>query len=198
MMVYRCTKPHAPDYPRWGGSGITVCDRWLDFKAFLADMGPRPSLKHSLDRIDNRGNYEPGNVRWATVQEQGSNRDNNTRLTLAGETLTVAQWAHRAGLPVNTMLNRLNRGWGLTRAVRTQPGMAEMSPYAFAVLSALIRQGESIARDLRPDVEMERSTAYKALQRLGARGFATSRRVGPRRLWRATEKGRTMARHWLE
>jgi len=69
-MRSRCSKPNNASYPRYGGRGITVCDRWLDsFAAFLADLGVRPEGK-SLDRIDPDGNYEPGNVRWATPAEQ--------------------------------------------------------------------------------------------------------------------------------
>lgn len=74
-MIARCTRPSNPAYHRYGGSGVTVCDRWLhSFAAFLADMGERPSLDLTLDRIDNEGNYEPGNCRWATRSQQQFNR----------------------------------------------------------------------------------------------------------------------------
>lgn len=73
----RCLNPKANAYYRYGGRGITICDRWLGkdgLKNFSEDMGERPSPKHSVDRINNNGNYEPGNCRWATVKEQGANR----------------------------------------------------------------------------------------------------------------------------
>lgn len=74
-MVDRCSNPNFRGWKNYGGRGIRVCDRWkVSFAAFLADVGPRPSLKHSIDRYpDNNGNYEPGNVRWATMSEQHLN-----------------------------------------------------------------------------------------------------------------------------
>ena len=73
-MHNRCRNPSGPGYKNYGGRGIRVCDRWLTFENFLADMGVRPSQQHSLDRIDNDGNYEPGNCRWALPRVQVQNR----------------------------------------------------------------------------------------------------------------------------
>ena len=79
-MKTRCTNAHSSDYKNYGGRGITVCPRWLhSFQNFLSDMGLKPTAKHTLDRINNDGNYEPKNCRWATAKEQ---RDNRRPLTL--------------------------------------------------------------------------------------------------------------------
>jgi|SRR5215475_3862085 len=74
MMQHRCLNPKFSRYKDWGGRGITICKRWLTFENFLEDMGPRPSRKHSIDRIDNDGNYEPSNCKWALPHEQRHNR----------------------------------------------------------------------------------------------------------------------------
>lgn len=71
-MITRCLNRNDPSYPRWGGRGITVCSRWKCFEFFLEDMGPKPTLKHSIHRINSNGNYEPSNCKWATPKEQNA------------------------------------------------------------------------------------------------------------------------------
>lgn len=85
-MRRRCTDPSRNSYKNYGARGIKVCERWNSFKTFLSDMGPRPSKKHSLERIDNEGNYEPGNCRWATKIEQSLNKSSNLIITAFGRT----------------------------------------------------------------------------------------------------------------
>lgn len=121
-MMQRCSNPRARFYSRYGGRGISVCGRWTSFENFYADMGPRPSTKHSIDRVDNDGNYEPGNCRWATRFEQARNRGNNHRLTLGGETMTMTEWAERTGLNCPTIRRRLKLGWSTEDALTIQLG----------------------------------------------------------------------------
>lgn len=86
-MIDRCRNAKSDKYRHYGGRGISVCDAWRDdFGAFMRDMGPRPSLKHSIDRKDNNGNYEPTNCRWATRAEQAINQRSNRLITYRGET----------------------------------------------------------------------------------------------------------------
>lgn len=105
---------HAEHY-----DGVTCCDRWASFEAFLADMGECP-LGHTLDRFPNaNGNYEPGNCRWATMAEQNANRSNCIVLTHNGETKTASEWARDIGMRPNTLFMRLRLGWDHARALTT-------------------------------------------------------------------------------
>lgn len=117
-MILRCENPRDPSYPRYGGRGIKVCASWSrSFAAFWSDMGPRPSLDMSLDRIDNEGNYEPGNCRWASKQEQQRNKRNNRWIEAFGQRLTMAEWTARLGVSRATIGYRIQHGWSVEDAV---------------------------------------------------------------------------------
>lgn len=121
-MKRRCLNPNNFAYSRYGGRGITVCDRWLEsFENFLVDMGEAPPGM-SLDRIDNDGNYKPGNCRWATPLEQGSNKCNNHLIEFEGKTQSLSQWANEYGIQVGTLWYRLKEGWLIEEAL-TKPLM---------------------------------------------------------------------------
>ena|SRR6185437_8936275 len=108
----RCYNPRDTGYPFYGARGIIMCERWLhSLENFVADMGLRPSLKHSIDRIDNNGNYEPGNCRWATDVEQCRNRRSNRVITFNGRTACTAEWADILGINQQIIKDRLRRGW---------------------------------------------------------------------------------------
>jgi hypothetical protein len=116
----RCYTPTDAKFASYGARGITVCDRWREsFENFLADMGPKPSPRHSIDRKDNDGPYSPDNCRWATNYEQSLNKRNNRRLTLHGETLTLSEWEQRTGISQDTIGARLRSGWSADRALTT-------------------------------------------------------------------------------
>jgi len=119
-MVDRCHNPRAHGFKNYGGRGIVVCSRWREsFDDFVSDVGERPSRKHSLDRKDNDGNYEPGNVRWATRSEQARNTRFNRLLTAFGKTQTAEEWAIETGLPKSTLFNRIRRGWPDEKVIGT-------------------------------------------------------------------------------
>lgn len=112
----RCCKPGHRAYPRYGGRGIVLCERWQAFETFLSDMGMRPSPKHSVDRIDNNGSYSPENCRWATTKEQNSNSRHNRMVSYSGQTLTVDQWSKKLNISRLVLTKRLNSGWSIERA----------------------------------------------------------------------------------
>jgi hypothetical protein len=120
-MHQRCNNPKNRSYLHYGGRGIKVCERWSDFSAFYSDMGPRPSSKHSLERLDNDGDYCPENVIWATLHEQSRNRSNNRWATINGETLVLADWFSRGGISICAFYGRLRRGWTVEDALTVPP-----------------------------------------------------------------------------
>lgn len=116
-MLQRCGNPKTQKYTAYGGRGITVCAEWSSFEQFYKDMGPRPSKDHSIDRIDNNGNYCKENCRWATRKEQQNNKRSNRMLTCKGETHTLTQWAAELGISLDGLRWRLKQGWSDEDAV---------------------------------------------------------------------------------
>lgn len=120
-MIRRCEDTKSDAWANYGARGISVCARWREsFAAFLADVGPRPSPGHSIDRIDNNGNYEPANCRWATWREQQRNRRSNVELEFRGERACLVVWSERTGIALGTLCRRLRRGWSVERTL-TEP-----------------------------------------------------------------------------
>lgn len=118
----RCYNKNTADYPFYGGRGITVCERWMKFKNFHADMFPSWSPGLTIERIENESGYCPENCRWATRKEQSNNRRSNRLVTLNGETKNCSQWAEQLGLGRFGVIYRLNAGWPVSVAVTTKKG----------------------------------------------------------------------------
>lgn len=119
-MRVRCYNQGAINFARYGGRGIMVCDRWRNsFEDFLADVGETPSSKHTLERKDNSGPYEPGNVGWAIPSQQARNRRSSVCLEHEGRWQTMAAWAEEYGMRTGTLWERLRLGWSVQRALTT-------------------------------------------------------------------------------
>lgn len=117
-MLNRCRCPSQQSYRLYGARGIRVCDRWQkSFAAFLEDMGRKPTPKHSLDRIDSNGNYEPSNCRWATAFEQQRNKRDSHFLTFNGETMCISAWSERTGFKQGTIWQRVKLGWPVEKVL---------------------------------------------------------------------------------
>lgn len=133
MMVNRCRNPKCPAWKNYGGRGIKVCERWLDFANFLADMGERPSMKYSIDRFPNNdGNYEPENCRWATDAEQNRNKRTNRVIEFNGKTQTLADWSVELNISPSLLSARLGRlGWTKEKAMTTpvKQSFCEQGPH---------------------------------------------------------------------
>ena len=106
-LLARCLNKSNKSYKNYGGRGISVHESWLDFTNFISDMGSRPSDKHSIDRIDNDGNYEPGNCRWATRDEQSNNRRNIKRFLFDGRMMTIPEISALTKIPKGTLWDRV-------------------------------------------------------------------------------------------
>lgn len=116
-MRARCSNPKLKEYPRYGGRGITVCERWQFYENFLADMGRRPSLQHTIDRIDVNQGYFKENCRWSTFVEQANNRTRQTYIEIDGVTRTQAQWLRCFNLKKATFKTRVQNGWDVKTAL---------------------------------------------------------------------------------
>jgi hypothetical protein len=119
-MKTRCYNHNYPVNHRYKENGIIVCKRWLGangFVNFAKDVGEPPTKFHTIERINNLGNYTPKNVRWATRAEQGVNKVNNRFLTAFGRTMALAQWGRTIGVSESCIRFRLRRGWSVEKAL---------------------------------------------------------------------------------
>ena len=125
-MMTRCvwSGPERPDYHLYQGKGITVCERWKDFRTFLADMGPKPTDRHTIERLDSSLGYTPENCVWATPRQQANNTTQTHRLTCNGITHTLSEWSELAGITNSSMTERLQR-LGVTPAALMTPKIAK-------------------------------------------------------------------------
>jgi hypothetical protein len=113
-MIERCRNPKNHKYHRYGARGIKVCEEWKSFENFLRDMSPRPSKSHTLDRINNDGDYEPSNCRWATAAQQSRNTGSNVWIEINGERMIQEDWCRRFGIN-STYLRNTARARNISR-----------------------------------------------------------------------------------
>jgi hypothetical protein len=119
-MKNRCNNKKTPTYHNYGGRGIKVCDRWFVFNNFLDDMGEPPTIKHSIDRINNNKGYSPDNCNWSTPREQARNTRSNRILEFHGETKTISEWSQHLNFRHSKLSDRINKlGWTIERALTT-------------------------------------------------------------------------------
>lgn len=119
-MKTRCTNKKSQKWANYGGRGISFVERWSSYEKFLEDMGPSYKPGMTLDRIDNNGNYEPGNCRWATPTQQANNKRNNLVLEYGGLSLTLPQWGRKKGIKSSTMRQRYyGYKWSVEKCIET-------------------------------------------------------------------------------
>jgi hypothetical protein len=179
-MVRRCHCERDIGYRKYGARGIAVCERWRqDFWAFVEDIPQRPSPEYTIDRIDGRKGYAPGNVRWATRNEQNRNMRSNRHLTVDGDTKILDDWAIESGIPKTTIFNRLQRGWNDQDAV-TAPAQAKAPDNSLfprggrQVCAARGLNPYTVASRLRRGWSFEQAIATPVAPQKGGRGNARS------------------------
>lgn len=119
-MKQRVLNPNCNSFKNYGGRGITICQRWVEYENFLVDMGRRPSPKHTIERRDNDGPYSPDNCYWELKEKQARNKRNTRLLTHDGETRVVSEWEKITGIRSRTILNRIDKlGWSVEKTLTT-------------------------------------------------------------------------------
>lgn len=145
QMMARCYSPRSNEYPGWGGRGIRVCARWREsFSDYVADIRtlgplPAPGSRLSLDRIDNNGDYELSNVRWANPSVQSNNRRSTRSFTAFGKTMTLREWSRETGVPYSALYYRIDTGISAEEAFSTPSGGVEARRPNHRMVTALGR-----------------------------------------------------------
>jgi hypothetical protein len=140
-MRNRCRNPNNKDFRYYGGRGISICERWNDFWLFAKDMGPRPTSKHEIDRINNEGNYEPGNCKWSTRTEQLQHTRRNVYIQYGGTKLTLSCWAKKLGIAIETLRERFKREWPIEVALSSQKHRPGNGKKAWEIRRRNLRNG---------------------------------------------------------
>jgi hypothetical protein len=118
-IIRRTENENCEAFKNYGGRGIAMCSAWRSsYAEFLKDVGMKPSPKHSIERIDNNKGYEPGNCKWATINEQCRNKRNNINVTHDGNTMCIADWERFLGVKKNWFMNRYKKGWSVQDAIK--------------------------------------------------------------------------------
>lgn len=157
-MLYRCRNPKAKPYPLYGGRGISVCERWLDFKNFYVDMGPTHWDGAEIDRIDPNGNYEPSNCRWLSASLSQSNKTCSIQVLYEGKEWYLADLCRSLGLSRRHVNSRLALGWDLTKALLTP--VASQTPAVF-VVGGEVGTIKQICQKYSVDPNVVRSRLYR-------------------------------------
>jgi hypothetical protein len=184
----RCTEPDHPSFKSYGARGISVCRRWKKFENFYADMGPKPTPKHMIDRIDSNGNYEPSNCRWATRKENMANRRVTVRITQDGITKTAKDWCGELNIPYFTAVDRIKRGYtvdeilhqGSLRALKSRERSRMDAPVEF---NGTTKRLSEWCREL--------GISFERTYRRRRRGLSTEEILSPHGLW-----GKLSRRKW--